>query len=106
MRIEKMMKINLQFFGENSDGENTDNDTTGSSADDSNNNSTEVDMQAFADILSEKDNQIKELQKDVAELKKLNANLTIMVNSDKTTTVKRSFEENLLNMVGAKPRKE
>ena len=104
-----MIKFNLQFFadgGDSDDGEATVPDTTGTGDNGGDTSGNEVDLQAFADIISEKDKQIEQLQKDVAELKKSNANLTIMVNSDKSSSGKKSFEENLLNMVGAKPRKE
>lgn len=100
------LKYNLQFFaegeGDGNDSGNVDDDidsTTG-------NNEDRLDVEAFADLISEKDKQIEQLQKDVAELKKSNAKLTIMVNSDHNSSGKKSFEENLLNMVGAKPRKE
>ena len=110
-----MIPLNLQFFaeGDNNDG-NGDNNT--GSASDSNNagdgsnntgdTSQQLDMQAFADIISDKDKEIEELRKDIAELKKSNANLIVRVNSGGNTTQEKSFEENLLEMVGAKPRKE
>ena len=60
----------------------------------------------MAEIISEKDKVIEQLQKDVADLKKSNANLLVKVNSAQSTEPKKSFEENLLSMVGAKPRKE
>ena len=110
MNIERnvigMFKYNLQFFGEN-DGDDTNvlDDDAGTTADDNSNTET-VDIKALAEIISDKDKQIEQLQKDVEQLKKSNANLTVMLNSDKSSSVKKSFEENLLNMVGAKPRKE
>ena len=111
------LRYNLQFFAEgDSNGNSTDSNSinttsdsnVGNSVDCSNNGSDkEIDMQAFADIISEKDKQIEELQKDIAELKKSNANLIVKVNAAANPPEqKKSFEENLLDMVGAKPRKE
>ena len=83
------LKYNLQFFAE---GDNN-GDSSGSSNSnqpDTNNNSnssddtkepTEIDPSAFADIISEKDKQIQQLQNDVNELKKSNALLTVRVNA-------------------------
>lgn len=101
------LKYNLQFFGEKND--DTDPDNSNDAGTDGSSNSVEnneIDVQAFADIISEKDKQIEQLQKDVAELKKSNANLLVKVNSSAEQNTKKSFEENLLSMVGAKPRKE
>lgn len=100
------LKYNLQFFAEG-EGDGNDNVNVTDDADSgAGDNENGLDVKAFADLISEKDKQIEQLQKDVAELKKSNAKLTIMVNSDHNSSVKKSFEENLLNMVGAKPRKE
>ena len=104
-----MIKYNLQFFaegGESDDQSEVGSNTTNNAGDDSNNTQDQIDPQAFADIISEKDKQIEQLQKDVAELKKSNANLIVKVNSQSKPEQKLSFEENLLNMAGAKPRKE
>jgi hypothetical protein len=112
------LRYNLQYFAEREGDENgsstagnNDNATTNSSAgnsiDDSNNGDNEtIDVGAFADIISEKDKRIEQLERDVADLKKSNANLLVRVNSGNGGTTKKSFEENLLSMVGAKPRKE
>ena len=101
------LKYNLQFFAKgegNGDGDDTIN--SGSSGD-TNTVEDTLDVQAFADIISEKDKQIEELRKDIAEVKKSNANLIVKVNAAANTPEqKKSFEENLLDMVGAKPRKE
>lgn len=114
-----MFKYDLQYFGD--DGNGKDNASSGA---DNGANSTggtdnpsggdsgagqkvgEPDVVALAEIISEKDKVIEQLQKDVASLKKSNAQLTVMVNSDKSSSDKKSFEENLLSMVGATPRKE
>ena len=104
------LKYNLQFFGE---GENNDNSTGDSNqnnpdtnADSTGDNQNQVDIQALADLVSEKDKQIQQLQSDMAELKKTNANLLVMVNSSTVQKNTKTFEENLLEMVGARPRKE
>lgn len=104
-----MVKYNLQFFaegGDNDDQSTAGGGSAGNATDDNSNNQDQIDPQAFADIISEKDKQIEQLQKDVAELKKSNANLIVKVNSQSKPEQKLSFEENLLNLVGAKPRKE
>lgn len=99
-------KYNLQFFAED------ENEGKPEGADDSpldNDNGSpnnEPSLEAFADIISEKDKRIEQLEKDVAELKKSNANLLVRVNSGNGGNEKKSFEENLLGMVGYKPRKE
>lgn len=100
-------RYNLQFFAEGEDdGSTVDNGLGDGSDGDSNLGSNEVDLEAFADIISEKDKRIEQLEKDVAELKKSNANLLVRVNSGNGGNEKKSFEENLLGMVGYKPRKE
>lgn len=94
-----MLKYELQFFAEPDD-----NSTSGN---DNNNSENEIDAQAFAEIISDKDKKIEQLEKDIADLKKSNANLIVKVNAaTNPPEQKKSFEENLLNMVGAKPRKE
>lgn len=111
-------RYNLQFFAEGED--NGDNSSTNSNIDNAASSSitnssinngnagddSQTDLSAFADIISEKDKRIEQLEKDVAELKKSNANLLVRVNSGNGGNEKKSFEENLLGMVGYKPRKE
>ena len=98
-------KYNLQYFGENENEgaddnvDNNGNDNTGAGEDG-------LDVSALAEIISEKDKVIEQLQKDVADLKKSNANLLVKVNSGQSTSPKKSFAENVLDMVGAQPRKE
>lgn len=103
-----MIKFDLQFFADGGDDDGTDtvHDDNGSTTDGSDNQYNEVDVSALAEIISDKDKQIEQLQKDVAELKRSNAQLIVQVNSGTTQGKKKSFEENLLDMVGAKPRKE
>lgn len=103
-----MLKYNLQFFadGGEDDGKGTlDNDGTTTNNDD-NSTTHEIDATAFADLLSERDKKIEQLESEITSLKKSNAELIVRVNSATTQTPQKSFEENLLNMVGAKPRKE
>lgn len=101
------LKYNLQFFAEGEENGDGDDTIINGSSGDSDSVEDKIDMQAFADIISEKDKQIEELQKDIAELKKSNANLIVKVNAAANPPEqKKSFEETLLNMVGAKPRKE
>lgn len=96
--MEDLFKYNLQFFAEESDDTNTD---------DSNNsdNSDDIDVKALADLLSEKDNELKAMQKELEELKKANAKMVVQMSTGNKVTAK-SFEENLLELVGATPRKE
>ena len=100
-RRNMKLRYNLQFFAGDNNGNtgtnngntstnntNTDGDTnTGTTNTDSNNTNTngdgeqEIDPSAFADLISEKDKQIQQLQKDISELKKSNAMLTVRVNA-------------------------
>ena len=64
-----------------------------------NNDSNNIDVTAMVDMLKEKDEQIEQLQKDVTELKKSNANLLVRVSAGEKHQEK-SFEENLLGLVG------
>lgn len=100
------MKYNLQFFAEGEeDGDNGEVDVSGT-PDNSGASESEVDVSALADLISGKDKEIQQLQQDMAELKKTNAKLLVMVNSGAGQTKQKTFEENLLDMVGYKPRKE
>lgn len=97
--MKDLFKYNLQFFAEDNN-DSTDTDTSGNtdSADD-------IDVKALADLLSEKDNELKAMQKEVEELKKANAKMVVQMSTGNKESAK-SFEENLLELVGAKPRKE
>ena len=99
-------KYNLQFFAEDEDEGNVGGTDPNNLDDDNGSTNNEPSLEAFADIISEKDKRIEQLEKDVAELKKSNANLLVRVNSGNGGNEKKSFEENLLGMVGYKPRKE
>lgn len=94
------MKYNLQYFAEDND-DSTSIDNT----DNTNNTDTEVDVKALADLLSEKDKELKEVRKEVEELKKANAKMVVQMSTGSQGTAK-TFEENLLDLVGFKPRKE
>lgn len=105
--MKLLLKYNLQFFGEDNDS-GTNSDSENNNDNDSGNNDDtlgdKIDTQAFADIISEKDKEIKELQKGLEEVKKTNAQLLLRVNAGNRT--EKTFEENLLELVGYKPRKE
>lgn len=64
-----------------------------------NNDSDNIDVTAMVDMLKEKDEQIEQLQKDVTELKKSNANLLVRVSAGEKHQEK-TFEENLFGLVG------
>lgn len=98
-------KYNLQFFGEG-DGDTTDNGASASTDGASDSEQNEIDPQAFADLLSERDKKIEQMETEIKKLQKSNAELIVRVNSQSAQENKKSFEENLLDMVGAKPRKE
>lgn len=63
------------------------------------NESNNVDVADFLDMLKEKDDQIEQLQKDITELKKSNANLLVKVNAG-TKHEEKTFEQNLMGLVG------
>lgn len=105
--MEKLfLPMNLQFFAEDNDDPNND-DVHDNPGDDGNGDGTgedEVDTSAFAELISEKDKKIEELELENKKLKKANAELTVKVTAGAKT--EKSFEENLLGLVGMKPRKE
>lgn len=105
--MEKVFKYNLQFFaeGENDDPNNDDvSDSTGDGNNDSNTGESEIDASAFAELISEKDKKIEEQEAEIKKLKKANAELTIKVSTGAKT--EKTFEENLLDLVGISARKE
>ena len=100
-----MLKYNLQFFAEEgeSDGngdDNLDDDANGTS----DNNEDGLNTEAFAELISEKDKKIEDLEGEIRLLKKANAELTIKVSAGQKT--EKTFEENLLGLVGQPARKE
>ena len=90
-------KYNLQFFAEEPKaGEQ------GGEED-----KTEFNIDALAGIISEQDKRIQQLEQDNENLKKTNAQLLVRVSATSSPAQpKKTFEENLLDMVGYKPRKE
>lgn len=82
------LKYNLQFFAEGEEnGDNTSrNDPAGSADNDGNTGSDEIDVQAFAEIISEKDKKLDELAEEVTKLKKSNAELLLRISSSKPDT--------------------
>lgn len=114
---ERLMKMNLQFFADggndNDDNANsnidnatpnnvgTDDNSSGSDGD----GNQDIDYKAFADLISEKDKELEQLRTEVDKLKKSNAELIVKVNAGAKHSEK-TFEDNLLGLVGAKPRKE
>ena len=110
-----MIDYNLQFFAEddnhdtnvNDNNSNTD-DTNSNNASDGtgNNGNTELNIEALAGIISEQDKRIQQLEQDNNNLKKTNAQLLVRVSAGGSTTQQKGFDENLLDMVGFKPRKE
>lgn len=79
-----LLKYNLQYFAEELDPNETGADETGT--DDTGTDGSGIDASAFADIISEKDKAIQQLQKDVAELKQTNAKLLVQVSAGASKT--------------------
>lgn len=75
-----LLKYNLQYFADETDQNETGTDEK--STDDTGTDDSGIDASAFADIISEKDKAIQQLQKDVAELKQTNAKLLVRVSAD------------------------
>ena len=93
-----MLIYNLQFFAEENEDEVVENEEVEEVEE------SKVDTEAFAELISERDKKITELENEMKALKKSNADLLLKISSKPEQ--KKSFEENLLEMVGAKPRKE
>ncbi len=79
-----LLKYNLQYFADETDPNETDPNETGT--DDTGTDGSGIDASAFADIISEKDKAIQQLQKDVAELKQTNAKLLVQVSAGASKT--------------------
>lgn len=97
-----MLKYNLQFFAEEKIEETIetpeeDNDTEDKS---------ELNIEALAGIITEQDKRIQQLEQDNNNLKKTNAQLLVRVSAGGSGTQQKGFDENLLDLVGFKPRKE
>lgn len=97
---------NLQFFADDpSDpGEPGEPGGTGEGGTPGSDGAGGIDPEAFAAIIAEKDKRLDDLDKEVKQLKKSNAELLLKISAGQKT--EKTFEENLLSMVGAKPRKE
>lgn len=78
-----LIKYDLQFFAEDTNGDSGTDTGDVDNADNSGDNGEEyqVDVQALADLISDKDKQIKELQAEMTKLKKSNADLLIKVSA-------------------------
>ena len=74
-----LLKYNLQYFADETGIDETGTEETGTG--DTGTDETSIDASAFADIISEKDKAIQQLQSDVAELKKTNAKLLVRVSA-------------------------
>lgn len=91
-----MFKYNLQYFAEENNNDTNDSNSGNDSVIDTNDTDTEkVDVQAFADIISEKDKELKELQAEISKLKKSNADLLIKVTAGDKPPVE--IEETILD---------
>lgn len=103
-----LLKYNLQFFGDIDDDIGADIDNKDNISNDISNagnvDNPEIDTSAFADLISEKDKEIQQLQQDVTELKKSNAQLLLRISANNKTD--KTFDDNLLELTGCKPRKE
>ena len=97
---KKKIKYNLQFFsdeGKPEEGE-PDKEETGEDSQ----NTKQIDPNAFAEIISEKDKKIEQLESKVAELNKVNANLLLKVSAK--TEPEMSTEDKIYGFMN--PRKE
>lgn len=100
-----MLKLNLQYFAED-DGDGID-DNNGHYDDTSNSDDNDdvIDSETFAELIAERDKKIDDLVNQISELKKSNANLLVKISAGTEKNTK-SFEENLLSLVGYPTRKE
>lgn len=106
MRRTLIYDYNLQFFadGAGDDGEPSEPSGGSEGNDTGSDGAGGIDPEAFAAILAEKDKKLDDLEKEMKQLKKSNAELLLKISAGQKT--EKTFEENLLSMVGAKPRKE
>ena len=79
--MNKLLAYNLQFFAEDTEPE-IETETEPEVED------TEIDASAFADLISEKDKRIESLEKDIANLKKSNAEMLVRMNASSRETTK------------------
>lgn len=71
--MNRLLPYNLQFFAEETEVEENEVEETEVE--------TEIDASAFADLISEKDKRIEDLEKDIASLKKSNAEMLVRMNA-------------------------
>lgn len=95
-----MLKYNLQFFAEeNSDGNTSDSNNSENSNDNGtasmDSNSEGVDVEAFAELISEKDKQLEELRTEMKQLKKSNADLLVKITAQNNP--KPNIEETIVD---------
>lgn len=80
-----ILKYNLQFFAEeNNDGNNDDSAGEGDDSSSSNGDNIEnsgLDTEAFAELISDKDKRIEELEKEMKALKKSNAEMLVKMSA-------------------------
>lgn len=98
MRRRTLYDYDLQFFGEEPGSDDGAGGTEGGG--DSGDNPTDgdgrgIDPEAFADIISEKDKKLEELEKEMKQLKKSNAELLLKISADKKTSV--PIEETIID---------
>lgn len=86
--VSPILKYNLQFFAEeNNDGNN---DGSAGKGDDSgsfdgdNTENNGLDTEAFAELISDKDKRIEELEKEMKSLKKSNAEMLVKMSAGAT----------------------
>lgn len=83
--VSPILKYNLQFFAEeNNDGNNDDSAGKGDDSGSSDGDSTEnngLDAEAFAELISDKDKRIEELEKEMKSLKKSNAEMLVKMSA-------------------------
>lgn len=82
MNALPILKYNLQFFAEDNVDGNSDNDDVvkGSVRDEiDEENIDRIDTEAFAELISDKDKRIEELEKEMKALKKSNAEMLVKI---------------------------
>lgn len=100
-------KYNLQFFAEDDKTEEPNGGEPTLMEPKVEEDKAELNIDALAGIISEQDKRIQQLEQDNENLKKTNAQLLVRVSATSSPAQpKKTFDENLLDMVGYKPRKE
>lgn len=97
---EKKIKYNLQFFSEKSESEEGGEVETETGEDTQ--ESEQIEPSAFAEIISEKDKKIEQLQSEIKQLNKTNANLLLKISAKTESTL--STEDKIYGFMN--PRKE